>query len=135
MSLSLNYRQICLNILNLDSTIRFAGIASLDAKILAAEYRPGIRPLLTLKESELSIMQSLIRMSMRSTLESKLGKTVYAAAVYQFIKRATISLFNDGNKDDSFLLVSFEKQANHESIINDKILPFLDTLGKGLKYR
>lgn len=71
-------------------------------------------------------------MSIRRALEQKLGKTVYATATYQRVKRATISLFNEGQKYDSYLMVSFEKEANIESIINDKILPLLSKIGKGL---
>ncbi|AFU57712.1 MAG: hypothetical protein QXX64_05260 [Nitrososphaera sp.] len=119
----------------MDTKIRFAGIASLDGKILAAEYRQDIiiqKPLLTLQESELSMMQSLMRMSIRRTLEGKLGRTVYATAVYEKVKRATIPLFNEEEKNDSYLMVSFEREANHEAIINEKILPFLEKIGKGL---
>lgn len=122
-----------MHVLELDRSIRFSGVASLEGKILAAEYRQGVQSLLTLQESELSIMQSLMRMSMRRTLENKLGKTVYATAVYQKVKRATISLFNEGEKSDSYLMVSFERQANHEQIINEKILPFVESAGKGLE--
>lgn len=122
-----------MHVLGLDKTIRFAGIASLEGKILASKYRSDIQPLLTLQESELSIMQSLLRMSMRKTLEGKLGKTVYATAVYQKVKRSTISLFNEGEKSDSYLMLSFERDANHEALINEKILPFLEKTGKGLR--
>lgn len=117
----------------MDKNIRFAGIASLEGKILASKYRSDIQPLLTLQESELSVMQSLMRMSMRKTLEGKLGKTVYATAVYQKVKRSTISLFNEGEKSDAYLMVSFERDANHEALINEKILPFLEKIGKGLR--
>lgn len=104
----------------------------MEGKILAAEYGEGVLPLLTLQESELSIMQSLMRMSIRRTLEDKLGKTIYATAIYQKVKRATISLFNEGDKHDSFLMVSFEKESNLDPLINEKILPFLSEIGKGL---
>ena len=126
-------RDICLNVLELDGGIRFAGIASSEGKILATEFREGTKPLLSLQESELSIMQSLMRMSMRRTLESRLGKTIYATAVYQKVKRATISLFSNVGKADCYLLVSFEKQADHEAIINKKILPFWEEIDRGLK--
>lgn len=122
-----------MQVLGLDKNIRFAGIASLEGKILASKYRSDIQPLLTLQESELSVMQSLMRMSMRKTLEGKLGKTVYATAVYQKVKRSTISLFNEGEKSDAYLMVSFERDANHEALINEKILPFLEKIGKGLR--
>lgn len=116
----------------MDKTVRFAGIASLEGRILAAEYKEGVKSLLTLQESELSIMQSLMRMSIRKTLEGKLGKTVYATAIYQKVKRATISLFNEGEKCDSYLMISFEREASPEAIIKEKILPFLQSVGKGL---
>ena len=116
----------------MDGGIRFAGIASPDGEIIATEYRDSLAPLLTREESELSIMQSLIRMSTRRTLENKLGKTLYALAVYQKIKRATISLFEDGGKCDSYLVLSFDSAADHEAIIAGKVLPFLKLMGKGL---
>ena len=128
----ISYYNLCRQILDLDLSIRFAGVATLDGKIVATQYREGVQSLLNLQESELSIMQSLIRMSIRRALEQQLGKTVYATATYQRVKRATISLFNEGQKYDSYLMVSFEKEANIESIINDKILPLLSKIGKGL---
>jgi hypothetical protein len=140
----MNYKSVCLHVLELDDTIRFAGIASdtgnsggsndnaTAAKILAAEYRQGLVPLLTTKESELSIMQTLIRMSIRRTLEERLGKTIYATAVYEKVKRATIAMYNEGSKPDALLMVAFEKEADHDKIITKKILPFLNEIGKGL---
>ena len=79
-------------------------------------------------------MQSLIRMSMRKTLEEKFGKTIYSVTVYEKVKRVTIVLFNnsvqkDEGNDDSealLLMVSFEKDSDHETIITKKILPFLN---------
>lgn len=79
-------------------------------------------------------MQSLIRMSMRKTLEEKFGKTIYSVTVYEKLKRVTIVLFNnsvqkDEGNDDSealLLMVSFEKDSDPETIITKKILPFLN---------
>lgn len=117
----------------MDGCIRFVGIASIEARILAAEYREGVIPLLTQQESELSVMQSLMRMSIRRTLESKLGKTVYATAVYQKVKRATIPMYSEGSKPDAILMVSLEKEAEIDSIILTKVLPYLKAIGKGLR--
>nr|WP_228369162.1 hypothetical protein [Candidatus Nitrososphaera gargensis] len=89
--------------------------------------------MLTREESELSIMQALIRMSTRRTLEAKLGRTLYSTTVYENVKRVTISLlFANGGENDAttYLMVSFEKDANHEEIITTKILPFLRNAGR-----
>jgi hypothetical protein len=110
----------CKQILELDKTIRFVGIASIEGKLIAQEYRKGLRSLLTKEESELSVMQSIIRMGTRKTIEGKVGKTIYAFALYEKVKRATIPLDNA-----NILMISFNIEANHEFIILNKVLPFI----------
>jgi hypothetical protein len=110
----------CNKILELDKTIRFVGIASIEGKLIAQEYRKGLRSLLTKEESELSVMQSIIRMGTRKTIEGKVGKTIYAFALYEKVKRATIPLDNA-----NILMISFNIESNHEFIILNKILPFI----------
>jgi hypothetical protein len=113
-------QDLCKHILELDKTIRFVGIASIEGKLIAQEYRVGLESLLTKEESELSVMQSIIRMGTRKVLEEKVGKTIYAFALYEKVKRATIPL-----GDANILMVSFDIEANHESIILNKILPLI----------
>lgn len=58
---------------------------------------------------------------------------MYSCTTYQKVKRATVTIYNKGGtKADVLLMVSFEKEADHEKIINEKILPFLKSSGKGL---
>lgn len=64
-------------------------------------------------------------MGTRTTIENKLGETVYAFAMYKKVKRATIPIRN-ASKITHLLLVSFDIETNHEPIILDKILPELD---------
>ncbi len=167
----MNYKSLCLDILDLHYAIRFAVIVSINSsKILAAESKHEVTSLLTSKESELSIMQALIRMAMKKTMEKRLGKVIYTTTVYEKLKVATISMYNytsrsnennnkhnnnnnkngivkeereveedKGNEgqgsnddDDLLLMVSFEKEADHDAIITRKILPFLNKVGKGL---
>jgi hypothetical protein len=111
---------ICKQILGLDKAIRFAGIASIEGKLIAQEYREGLESLLTKEESELSVMQSIIRMGTRKVFEEKIGKTIYAFALYEKVKRATMPL-----GDSNILMVSFDIEANHEYIILNKILPLI----------
>jgi hypothetical protein len=115
-----NKKDLCKQILELDRTIRFAAMASVEGKLIAEEYREGLESLLTKEESELSVMQSIIRMGTRRVLEEKVGKTIYAFALYEKVKRATLPL-----GDTDILMVSFDIEANHEYIILNKILPFV----------
>jgi hypothetical protein len=111
---------MCKQILDLDNTVRFVGIASIEGTLIAQQYRKGLKPFLTKEESELSVVQSIIRMGTRKAIEGKVGKTIYAFALYEKVKRATIPLGND-----SILMISFDTDANHEFIILNKILPLL----------
>lgn len=111
---------ICSEILGLDSSIRFVGIANKMGKLVAAEFNRGVEGLLTREEIEANIITAVLRMKTREDYEQKLGKTIYTFALYEKVKRASIAL----NKGDySLLMVSFDVSADHESIILHKILP------------
>lgn len=120
--MSVNAVELCGEILLLDKGIRFAGIATRFGKVVSSVYRGGLDPLLTRTESELSVTQSIIRMGTRQTLERKLGKTVYAFAMYEKVKRATIPLHD---ADNHILMISFDIESDHERLILEKILPII----------
>lgn len=126
----MKYSELCNVILALDAGIRFVGIAIMEGKIIAAEYKSGVVPLLDRKESELSFMQALIRMNTRRTIEQKVGRPLFSLTEYERISRATIMVYDAGNKlelgNEFVLLVSFEKTVNPYSIIKDKISPLID---------
>jgi hypothetical protein len=113
---------VCKKIIELDDTIRFVGIPNKFGKQIVVEYREGLDPLLTNTESELYAIETVIRMNTRKDFESKLGKPIYSFTLYEKLKRATISL---DNKDYPILMVSFDIDADHESIILNKIVPFV----------
>jgi hypothetical protein len=119
------YNTICVQILDLDSSIRFAGFCNKMGTILAAEYRNGMAKLLTEKESKLSYMDSVLRMTTRYGTQPKLGKSIYSFTVYQNVRRATALI---DNKDNStILMVSFDNktEVDYESIMLHGILPLV----------
>ncbi len=112
--------KVCNEILQLDKSIRFAAIANKMGKIIAAKFNHGVTGLLTTEEIEANIIKAVLRMKTREDYEEKLGRTIYTFALYEKVKRASISL----NKEDySIVMVSFEVTADHEGIILQKILP------------
>ena len=115
-----NEEKICNEILELDSSIRFAGIANKMGKLVAAQFTRGVEALLTREEIEANIIKAVLRMKTRQDYEQKLGKTIYTFALYEKVKRASIAL---DQGDYSLLMVSFDVTADHESIILHKILP------------
>lgn len=120
--MTIDVHNMCKQIIELDSAIRFVGIPNKFGKQIVVEYRKGLTPLLTDTESELYAIESVMRMNNRKDYESKLGKPIYSFTLYEKIKRTTISL---DNKDYPILMVSFDTEADHESIILNRIIPFV----------
>ena len=115
-------KEICNQVLQLDKSIRFAGIANNMGTLIAYKLREGIVPLLNEEELQNSIMKTVLRMKTREDYESKLGDVIYTFAQYKRVKRASIPL---DHPDLAVLTMSFDMAADQESIIMDKILPVL----------
>jgi len=115
-------KQICNQVLELDISIRFAGIANNMGTLIAYKLRKGLVPLLDEGEIQNSIMKSVLRMKTREDYESKLGDVIYTFALYKRVKRASIPL---DHADFAVLTMSFDMAADQDSIIMDKILPVL----------
>ena len=121
MSSSL-FEDVCQNIIDLDKTIRFAGITNMRRTIVSAKYRPGLVPLLTQQETIESVEQSVLRMSTRRLMEARLGKILYSITFYEKVKRAVLPI---GKNGDFILIVSFDNEADPDSIIHNKIIPLI----------
>ena len=121
MSSSL-FEDVCQNIIDLDKTIRFAGITNMRETIIFAKYRTGLVPLLTQQETIESVEHSVLRMSTRMLMEAKLGKILYSITFYERVKRAILPI---GKGNDFVLMVSFDNEADHDSIIRNKIMPLI----------
>ena len=115
-------KEICNQVLQLDKSIRFAGIANNMGTLIAYKLREGLVPLLNEEELENSIMKTVLRMKIREDFESKLGDVIYTFALYKRVKRASIPL---DHADFAVLTMSFDMAADQDSIIMDKILPVL----------
>jgi hypothetical protein len=120
------FEEFCQLILGLDDSIRFVGIATLTGAVLSTRYRANLTPLLTHEETALSIKSSVWRMESRRAIEEKLGKTLYVIATYEKIRRATIPV---GEEGQAILIVSFDNEADAESIIRNKILKIIKPYG------
>jgi len=103
----------CKRILELDKSIRYAGMCASDGTLVASEYKKEITPLINGTELEFAAKISAIRAMERDVLSTRLGKPMYSIASYENVKRATISL-----DKGMFLLVSFERNADDALIIN-----------------
>lgn len=130
-------QDICNHILEIDDSIRFAGFANNMGTVIAAQHREALtsvekekeNSLLTKDELELSAIESVLRMVTRKDMMPKLGKPIYSFTLYEKVRRATILLETDNNKDrPHILMVSFDNNwvgIYQESIILNGILPLV----------
>ncbi|HEY7572466.1 MAG TPA: hypothetical protein VH796_13960 [Nitrososphaeraceae archaeon] len=118
---------ICKQIQELDSSIRFAGIANKLGDLKTKSYRKNLVPLLTEKETSDYAMKAVLRAATREDYESKIGKLQYSIGKYEKMIRATIPI-NIDKKDDEdklYLLLSFDLDSNVTHTIQNIVLPFI----------
>jgi hypothetical protein len=116
---------VCDQVIELDSSIRFAGFATNTGKIIAYKYRKEVEPLLTYDETQLSFIDSALKTRITKDMEPKLGKAICSITVYEKVTRATILL---GSEDYPILMISYDnsnKKTDHESLILNEILPLV----------
>src|SRR5919198_4043425 len=116
---------ICDQVLHSDKSIRFVGIPNKMGKLVVLRYRNGLVPLITEQEIEMLAIESVLRMNTRKDFESKFGRPIYSFTLYEKVKRATITLQGNNSEEYPILMVSFDREADHDSIIMNKILPII----------
>jgi hypothetical protein len=118
---------ICKQIQELDTSIRFAGIANKLGNLRTTSYRKNLVPLLTEKETSDYAIKAVLRAATREDYESKSGKLQYSIGKYEKMIRATIPLMIDKEDDENklYLLLSFDVDSKIIHIIQNKVLPFI----------
>lgn len=117
----------CYWVLDLHKGIRFAGLASSTGRLVGHAYRRGLKPLATKEESESSILSTFTKMDTRAAMEKRYGRTIYAFALYENVKRATIPV-KESSKITHIFMVSCDTDVDHEPIILKQIIPRLNSL-------
>lgn len=120
-------KQFCAGVLALDASIRFAGVADSTGLSVHFVYREGLVPLLSQEETVKSMLQAVLRSGTRTTLENKLGECAYTLSLYKKVKRITIPLRPQtiSSGPNAILMISLDSQANHDAVIDGKVMPFL----------
>jgi len=108
----MDYEKLCSQIFKIDPNIRFVAVYDFWAKRIAGGMKEGLDSHLAEKITINSINQALLRWKSRKTMEEWIGKTKYAMAEYEKVKRFTF-YFNE----NELLLVSTEPNVDNEFII------------------
>jgi len=112
LTINMDYEKLCSKIFQIDPKIRYAAVYDFWAERMAGGMRDGLKSNLPEKLTINSINQALLRWKSRKSTEEWIGKTKYAMAEYEKIKRFTF-YFNE----NELLLVSTEPDVENEFII------------------
>jgi hypothetical protein len=131
------FQEFCDKVIALDKSIRFAGIADEDGKLMATVERKGLKPLLTPEERAQYAITAATRQYTRLRWEYLLGKINYATSHYAKLIRATIPIADENSRLSYVLLLSFDVETeNVHEIIMKKIIPLVrKNMNKFLKER
>ncbi len=97
----MDYRNLLKKIMDSDPNIRHSIIADSEGNILATNHRPEIANHLSPEETAASLKRAASAWKGRDELISKIGKGLYATAVFEKITRMTFPL-----GDDNLIFVS-----------------------------
>lgn len=107
----MDYNQLCKDVMDLDFAIRFSMVV-IDGIKRFGGYRYDVIGILDSDELTQSISYAFDRMVGRFLAEEKLGRTKYAMAEYENVKRVTFPL-----DQKTLLLVSMDVKSRHDKII------------------
>ena len=121
---------LCKEILQLDNSIRFSGIANNLGSLVATAYRKELIPLMDKQETSHYAIQAVLRAATREDFESKIVRLVYSIGKYERLIRATVPIKLSSSKEDEskfyYLLLSFDLNFNIMDVIENKIMPFIE---------
>jgi hypothetical protein len=106
-----NYEQLCLDVLNSNNNIRFAGFVNDKSKILHSVQRKDLDSLLTENEIGMSIHYTLERWRKAQNFTFRLGKERLTLTEYDNVTLFTIPF------KGKLLLVSTEPRIHYDPII------------------
>jgi hypothetical protein len=112
------------DVMNIDPTIRYAAIQNNAGAKIAGGFRENITPLLNDEELRMMHYYANQRWHTRKNIEHKLGKTKYAMAEYDKLKRISFPIEND-----HLLIITTEISTDHTRVIN-AVLELMHNISK-----
>ena len=110
-----SFDQLCVNIFELSSNIRFVGIISGMGDLVAGGMREGMQSMEDRENSSKLYLEFVLRSEMRKDQDAEFGKTVYSFSEREKIKFAVFPLIRN-----HLLMVSIEKkEPNHDGLIKN----------------
>jgi len=126
-----SFQQFCNDIITLDPSIRFVGVADEHGLLVSTSERKGLKPLLNLEETQQYAITAATRQYTRIRWQTLLGKIDYTCSQYDKLLRATIPITDKNNHLVYVIIFTFDVEAsNFHQIIMKKIIPLINRNSK-----
>jgi hypothetical protein len=110
-----------LNVLGLDKSIRWVGVASSVGELLLVKRRKDLVPLMTHEENQEYTLSAINRHKSRIKFQEKIGKLLYALGKYEKLTRVVAPI-----NDNFYLLITFDvEELNFDYLMLEKVIPFV----------
>jgi hypothetical protein len=110
-----------LNVLALDKSIRWVGVASSEGELLLVKRRKDLVPLMTHEENQEYTLSAIRRHKSRVKFQEKIGKLLYALGKYEKLTRVVAPI-----NDNFYLLITFDvEELNFDYLMVEKVIPFV----------
>ena len=108
-------------VLKLDKSIRWVGIANKHGILLNVEHREGLQPLMTDEENEEYAHLTVTRHKTRVKFEPVTAPLIYALGKYEKLNRVTLHI-----NENYYLLITLDiEERNFDNIITEKVIPLI----------
>ena len=120
----MDFDRLFTDVMKIDSTIRYVAIQNHDGEKICGGFRKNVIPMLSNDELKMMHYYASQRWHTRKNIEHKIGKTKYAMAEYDKLKRITFPI------DEKYLLIlTTEINTDHTRVIN-KVLELIHNSSK-----
>ena len=118
---------LSINVISLDTKIRFAGIIDRSGRVYAGQVRSGTEEYLNEKNAELSLAQTAYIVDLRQIFTPELGNLKYILYGYEKVKLFSIPI------KEHILVFSADNPVNVEYLV-DKVITYLKSVEGDLEF-
>jgi hypothetical protein len=120
------FTEFCDQLLKVNSSIRFVGIADDTGSLLSISERKALKPLLNHQQTEQYAITAATRQYTRLRWQRILGKVDYTCSIYEKLIRANIPITDANNRIAYVILLTFDIGTdNFHQIVTKKIIPLI----------
>ena len=111
--MTINYDELSKQVLDLDSQVRFAGVANSKGEMIAGGHRENVEKILEGDNVKMSIHYALQKRDLYTNLAYKIGSELSSITEYAIVTMISIPI----NSNDLFM-ISTEPRADYFKIID-----------------